>query len=132
MKYTEKADIAAKAVKVLDSVTMRRQEKTADRYYSKAMGMLSGEIAQFECVAEARSRMKRRLNKPRYTLKDGEWVRKGYEHGKIKILSEIVTEDRFRTQRDNLIRQSNDIAMMQANANKALYGPQSNSIVGGY
>lgn len=107
--YAEKADIAAKAVKVLDSVTMNRHEKVAHKYAELAARRLYTEKRDShservdavrtssipsptidrrflimdkplgEMVKKAFDGMKRRLNKPRYTLKDGEWVRKQKE-----------------------------------------------------
>ncbi len=83
--YAEKADIAAKAVKVLDSVTMSRHKRSAERYAQLAdraaddSSYLVGVkvLAPLQSkVRDALKRMKDRLEKPRYTMKDGEWVLK--------------------------------------------------------
>lgn len=68
-----------KALKVLGSVRNKRQARMAEAYADRAVSFLRDEGATNMCseVHVARAKMWQRLDKPRYTLKDGVWVRKG-------------------------------------------------------
>lgn len=75
---TEAQRVRNKAVKVLKSVRNRRQVDVAESYSDRAMKFFKdrGELGMYKDLQIARIEMYGRLDKPRYTLKDGEWVRK--------------------------------------------------------